>query len=179
MPDSFIEEIARAFAERGGHAYGEDVSQLDHALQCGALALEEGAGDHLTVAALLHDYGHLLEGDSQRQDRDAQHESLGAATLRRWFGPAIVQPIALHVQAKRYLCAIEPDYLETLSPASTHSLELQGGPMTPDQCQRFETSQFAIDALRLRRWDDAGKVKGRSLPSLDSYWPILRRATDP
>lgn len=179
MSDSFIDEIERAFAERGGHAYGEDISQLDHALQCGALALEEAAGDQLTAAVLLHDYGHLIEGrdeDSQRADRDARHESLGAAALRRWFGPAVVQPVALHVQAKRYLCAVEPGYLDKLSPASMLSLRLQGGPLTPAQCRRFEASRFSPDALRLRRWDDAGKVPGRLVPGLEHYWPILRRA---
>ena len=90
MPAPFIDEIARAFAQRGGHAYGESVSLLDHCLQCAWLAQEDGAGDSLIAAALLHDFGHLL-GESEREDQDARHEIHGARALRRWFGPEIVR----------------------------------------------------------------------------------------
>jgi phosphonate degradation associated HDIG domain protein len=178
MPARFIDEIARAFADRGGDAYGETVSQLDHALQCAELAQEEGAADHLIAAALLHDYGHLFEGRgeaAERDARDAQHEVHGARALRRWFGPEVTGPIALHVLAKRYLCAAEPGYEEALSPASALSLRLQGGPLTPAQCHRFERGRFAVDAIRLRRWDDAGKLAGLISPSLEQYWPVLSR----
>src|SRR5580692_3925108 len=111
MPADFTLEISRAFAERGADAYGENVSQLDHALQCAQLAEAEGASDHLIAAALLHDYGHLFEGRgdaAERDGRDARHELHGARALRRWFGLEVVGPIALHVLAKRYLCAAEP-----------------------------------------------------------------------
>lgn len=178
MPADFIAEIARAFADRGGDSYGENVSQLDHALQCAWLAGQEGAGDHLIAAALLHDYGHLFEGrgDAAEFDgRDARHEMHGARALRRWFGPPVVGPIALHVLAKRYLCAAEPGYAEALSAASILSLKLQGGPFTAEQCRRFERSRFAADAIRLRRWDDAGKMAGFVAPGLEAYWPILSR----
>ena len=43
-PADPIDAISRAFAEHGGEAYGERVSQLDHALQCAELAAAEGAG---------------------------------------------------------------------------------------------------------------------------------------
>jgi phosphonate degradation associated HDIG domain protein len=182
MPASFVDEIARAFADRGGDAYGENVSQLDHALQCAWLAQEEGADDHLIAAALLHDYGHLFEGRgeaAERHGRDAQHEVHGARALRRWFGAEVTGPIALHVLAKRYLCAAEPSYEAALSPASVLSLNLQGGPLTPAQCRRFERSRFAVDAIRLRRWDDGGKTPGRVAPGLDQYWLILARIATP
>ena len=178
MRADFTLEISRAFAERGADAYGENVSQLDHALQCAQLAEAEGAGDHLIAAALLHDYGHLFEGRgdaAEHQGRDAQHEVHGARVLRRWFGPEVAGPVSLHVMAKRYLCAAEPGYAAGLSPASVLSLSLQGGPLTPSQCRRFERSRFAADAIRLRRWDDAGKVEGVVAPGLESYWPLLRR----
>jgi phosphonate degradation associated HDIG domain protein len=178
MPADFIEEITRAFAERGADAYGENVSQLDHALQCALLAQTEGAGDHLIVAALLHDYGHLFEGRgevAEREGRDARHEIHGARVLRRWFGPEVAGPVALHVLAKRYLCAAEPGYEAALSPASVLSLRLQGGPLTPVQRRRFERSGFAAAAIRLRRWDDAGKTEGLVAPGLEHYRPILER----
>jgi phosphonate degradation associated HDIG domain protein len=178
MPADVIAEIAQAFADRGGESYGENVSQLDHALQCAWLAEKEGAGDHLIAAALLHDYGHLFEGRgdvAEHEGRDARHELHGARALRRWFGPQVVGPIGLHVLAKRYLCAAEPGYIEALSSASILSLRLQGGPFTPEQCGRFERSRFAADAIQVRRWDDTGKIVGFVAPGLETYWPVLTR----
>ena len=176
MPADFIDEIFQAFAARGADSYGEHVTQLDHALQCAGLAEAEGADDQLVAAALLHDYGHLFEGRgdaAERDGRDAQHEAHGARALRRWFGPQVAGPVALHVAAKRYLCAAEPGYQDALSPASVLSLKLQGGPFTPAQCRRFERSRFAADAVRLRRWDDAGKAPGAPTAGLEHYRPLL------
>jgi len=176
-----IAEIERAFAERGGDSYGENVSQLDHALQCAWLAQQEGASDSLIAAALLHDYGHLFEGRgdvAEHDGRDARHELHGAKALKRWFGPEVTGPVALHVLAKRYLCAAEPGYEDALSPASVLSLQLQGGRFTAAQCARFERARFAADAVRLRRWDDAGKVEGLVAPSLAHHWPLLARVAD-
>jgi phosphonate degradation associated HDIG domain protein len=178
MSATFVDEIVQAFAKRGGEAYGEDVTQLDHALQCALLATEDGADEPLIAAALLHDYGHLFEGQGDaaaHEQRDARHEIHGARALRRGFGPAVVGPIALHVLAKRYLCATEPGYEAELSAASVLSLALQGGRFTEAQCRRFERSRFAADAVRLRRWDDAGKVVGRAVPGLEHYRPLLSR----
>jgi phosphonate degradation associated HDIG domain protein len=178
MPADFTLEISRAFAERGADAYGDNVSQLDHALQCAQLAEAEGASDHLIAAALLHDYGHLFEGRgdaAEHEGRDAQHEVHGARMLRRWFGPEVAGPVSLHVIAKRYLCAAEPGYEAALSPASVLSLRLQGGPLDAPQRRRFERSRFAAAAIRLRRWDDAGKIEGLATPGLEHYWPILNR----
>ena len=182
MPAEFIDEIALAFAERGGDAYGEHVSQLDHALQCAQLAQAEGAGDHLVAAALLHDYGHLFEGRgdvAEHERRDARHEVHGARALRRWFGPEVVGAVVLHVAAKRYLCGAEPGYEAELSAASALSLRLQGGRFSLAQCRRFEQRRFAADAIRLRRWDDEGKTPGLAAPGLESYWPVLERIDAP
>lgn len=176
MPSELEREIGLAFAERGGDLYGENVSQLDHALQCAMLALEDDAPDTLVAAALLHDFGHLFEGRgdaAELRGEDARHEAHGAWMLRRWFAPEVTRPIALHVAAKRYLCAAEPGYEAQLSPASQLSLELQGGRFTPAQRRRFEASPHAAAAVRLRRWDDAGKVAGRAPPGLETYWPLL------
>jgi phosphonate degradation associated HDIG domain protein len=178
MTAHYIDEIFAAFAARGGDFYGENVTQLDHALQCALLAAEEGASEALVAAALLHDYGHLFAGRGDMAElhgRDAHHEAYGARALRRWFGPEVTGPIALHVAAKRYLCGAELGYEQSLSPASRLSLELQGGRFTAGQCRHFEARTFAADAIRLRRWDDAGKVVGRKIPDLESYRPLLKR----
>ncbi len=105
-------------------------------------ARSEGAPDHLVAAALLHDVGHLVSDDNVTLDDDLtddfHHERVGAQYLARWFGPEVTAPVALHVAAKRYLCAVEPGYLDGLSPSSTRSLALQGGPMSADEVTRFE-----------------------------------------
>ena len=170
MPVNLTDEIDRVFATYGASSYGEDVSQRDHALQCALLAQVDGACDHLVAAALLHDYGHL------RDDNDeALHQIHGARALRSWFGPQVRRPVALHVLAKRYLCAVEPDYEASLSAASIRTLGLQGGRLTAAQCRRFAASPFAADALKLRRWDDAAKVVGQPTPGLEQYFPLLDR----
>jgi phosphonate degradation associated HDIG domain protein len=179
---AFVTEIFETFMRRGSDRYGEDVTQLEHALQCAHLAMEEGAGDGLIAAALLHDYGHFFEGRgdaAERDGADAHHEAHGAALLRRWFGPEVTTPIALHVAAKRHLCAIEPTYEEALSPASTLSLKLQGGRFTADQARQFAAAPFADDAIRLRRWDDAGKIVDAVIPPLESYANLLARVGRP
>jgi phosphonate degradation associated HDIG domain protein len=178
MTDRPVDEIFCAFAERGGDFYGENVSQLDHGLQCAFLASEEGAGDHLIAAALLHDFGHLFEGRgevAETEGLDARHEVHGARTLGRWFGREVTGPIALHVAAKRHLCASEPGYEAALSPASRLSLQLQGGRFTAEERLRFERSPFAADAVRLRRWDDTGKIPDLVVPQLEHYRPLLER----
>jgi phosphonate degradation associated HDIG domain protein len=170
--------IFDAFADRGHEAYGEDVSQLDHALQCAALAEHEHAPEPLVAAALLHDVGHLFEDRghaAERHHRDARHEIHGARALRRWFEPQVFGPVALHVLAKRYLCATDPAHRAALSPASQASFTLQGGAFSPAQCARFARTRFAADAIRLRRWDDTGKTPGLAVPPLDHYRPLLQR----
>ncbi len=130
-----IEEIVRLFERRGREAYfGEPVSQAEHALQAARLAEIEGAHDALIAAALLHDVGHLLHDlgeDVADRGHDARHEELGSDWLAARFGPEVVEPVRLHVAAKRYLCTVDPAYYDGLSPASKQSLALQGGPARP------------------------------------------------
>ncbi len=168
-----FDRIARLFAERGDSAYfGEQVSQSEHALQSAHLAEREGAADELVVAALLHDIGHLVDGheeDVADGGLDAHHEDCGASWLAETFGPAVVEPIRLHVAAKRYLCAVDRRYRETLSAASLKSLDLQGGPFDGAGVASFEANPHHREALRLRRWDDAAKVPGLEVPDLDHY----------
>lgn len=160
--------IQALFADRGRLAYGEKVTQLDHALQCGTLAALEQAHPALVLATFLHDIGHMQHRDAARaveQGRDDAHEALGAKLLARWFGPEISEPVRLHVEAKRYLCKVQPSYLDSLSPLSLRTLQIQGGPMTEEEAQTFEQQPFFEDAVRLRRWDEAGKrAQMRTLP---------------
>jgi gamma-butyrobetaine dioxygenase len=104
---------------------------------------------------------------------------VGAAYLSRYFVPAVVEPTRMHVAAKRYLCAVDPAYLATLSAASSLSLKLQGGPFTPDDSRAFAALPFAAEAARLRRYDDAAKVAGAWTPDLEHYRPSLEAGLKP
>lgn len=174
--ERFVDGLFDLFAERGLRPYGEDVSQLDHALQTARHARLDGASPALVAAALLHDVGHLLQRlgeDAADRGLDDQHERIGAQYLARAFGQAVTRPIALHVAAKRYLAAFEPGYFELLSAASVQSLALQGGPMTEAEAQAFLRDPSADDALRLRRYDEMGKVVGIEIEGLEAYRQIL------
>ena len=159
--------------------YDEAVTELEHALQTAALAQADGAADHLVAAALLHDVGHLVSDDNVTLDEDLaedfHHERVGARYLARWFGPEVTAPVALHVAAKRYLCAVEPGYLDDLSPSSTRSLALQGGPMSPSEVEAFERLAHHEAAVLVRRWDDRAKVAGLAVADLDAYRSLLDR----
>lgn len=177
---SIVDEIMELFARHGALAYhGESVSQTEHALQAADLARRDGASNGLIVAALLHDIGHLLDGqdeDLTERGIDGRHEMAGCAWLTKHFGTEVTEPIRLHVDAKRYLCTVNPDYVAGLSAASCSSLSLQGGLMNPDERLRFENNLFRHDAVRLRYWDDTAKVRGLKVPSLDYYRNHLEAA---
>jgi phosphonate degradation associated HDIG domain protein len=155
-------DILDLYSRRGDLAYdGEGITQWQHAWQCGRLAAKAGAAPPLRLAAWLHDLGHLttgLFGTPTLRGLDDRHEALGAHILRPLFGEAVSEPVALHVQAKRYLVATRPRYMDTLSPDSQRSLALQGGPMTRDECEAFAALPFSTQAIQLRAWDDAGKL---------------------
>jgi phosphonate degradation associated HDIG domain protein len=178
-----IREIMALFASRGGSQYGrEAVNQVEHALQAAAMAEAEGAGSALIAAALLHDVGHLLHdlpADAPDDGIDDHHENSSAASLHTIFPDRVTEPVRLHVAAKRYLCATDPDYLGRLSQPSVVSLGLQGGPMTPAEVAAFEAEPYYIDALRLRWWDDLAKVPGRATPPLSHFEKYLADAARP
>ena len=185
MSDPISDQVRTLFESNGHSLYGgEGVTQLEHALQAAMLAEIEGASPSLIVAALVHDIGHLLHDlpdDAPDHGVDDVHEVLADNWLRRHFGPDVTEPVRMHVDAKRYLCATEPEYEATLSPASLQSLELQGGKLSGDESREFERNEFFEDGIRLRRWDDLAKVIGLDTPSLEhflSYIPqVLRAAT--
>jgi gamma-butyrobetaine dioxygenase len=174
-----VDDVLALYEQWGLHRYDEEVTQLDHALQTAACAEADDASDALVAAALLHDVGHLLvlvaSGGTAAIDVDHGHETLGAQWLRSLFPAAVTAPIGLHVRAKRYRCAIEPSYRARLSEGSTRSLVRQGGPMSPGEARGFESNLAAGDAIRLREWDDAGKVEGLAVAPLASYRPLLAR----
>ncbi|MDY0744437.1 phosphohydrolase [Paucibacter sp. R3-3] len=163
------QDLIRLF-ERHGHVEyaGEGVTQWQHAWQCGQLARNAYAVAPLQLAAWLHDIGHLLDGEADTptlHGHDDRHEARAAALLAPLFGDAVARPVALHVEAKRYLVTRQPDYAARLSADSVRSLALQGGPMGADEAERWRAQPHADDALRLRAWDDQAKSPARWPPS--------------
>ena len=170
--------IAALFASEGAAEYlGEPVSQAAHMLQAGALAERDRAGDALIAAALLHDVGHFAgppAGHDPMRGTAARHGESGAAWLARWFDEEVTEPIRLHVAAKRYLCAFEPEYAAALSPASVYTLGVQGGPMRGRELAEFARNRYAEEAIRMRRWDEAAKDPRAEPPPFDHFAPVLR-----
>jgi phosphonate degradation associated HDIG domain protein len=177
MPAASIDSIVALYNKFGTEKYDEEVSQLAHALQCAALAHHENAPDDLIVAALLHDIGHLFEIEQNNGPdyrTDLRHELSGSEFLRELFPKTVTAPIAMHVDAKRYLATTEPKYYDALSQGSKRSLELQGGPYTERECVAFLERDGSTDAIRLRRWDDHGKVLDLDVPTFATWVPLLR-----
>jgi gamma-butyrobetaine dioxygenase len=185
MPNQdIVDDLAKLFAEQGGNEYlGEAVTQAEHMLQAAACAQAAGAPDPLIAAALLHDVGHFtrhsgaaeISGHELMSGTDNRHSHTGADWLAAWFPEAVTEPIRLHVAAKRYLCAVEPDYYGKLSEASVYTLSVQGGPMSPEEVAEFERGGYADDAVTLRRWDEAAKDPDADVPEFEQYRALLSR----
>jgi predicted HD phosphohydrolase len=154
-----------------GHRPAEDLdglSELDHALQCAdALAVSRPDDVELQLAGLVHDIGHQFGSE-------ARHGELGAEAVRPLLGDRIADLVGAHVIAKRYLIATEPSYGSVLSAESAHTLTLQGGALTPSELEVFRGSTHFVDAVELRRADEAAKVPGRRVPGLARWEPHLR-----
>ena len=174
-----VVHILELFGQRGKALYGsESVTQLEHALQCAALAETDNASPELITASLLHDLGHLthdLGNDTANRGIDDKHEFRALHLLRRAFAAPVLEPIRLHVEAKRYLCTTDQRYHALLSPASRLSLSLQGGAFDVHTAQSFIEQPYARDAVRLRRWDDLAKIPGTPVPPLEHYAGVMAR----
>ncbi|HSU06688.1 MAG TPA: HD domain-containing protein [Acetobacteraceae bacterium] len=177
MTTEIVSEIEHLLTLKGQRQYGlHDVTQLQHALQSAWLAEQDGADASLIVAALLHDIGHMtanLGDNPAAAGVDDRHEQIGHAYLAQHFGPDVTEPVRLHVAAKRYLCATEPGYFERLAPDSVLSLSLQGGPMSEAEQEAFCANPHAEAAVRLRRYDEAAKVKDLETPGVGHFLGLV------
>jgi phosphonate degradation associated HDIG domain protein len=177
-----LQEVHELLVRRGQTQYGlEAINQLEHALQCANLAEQAGETSDTIVACLLHDLGHLLAAErvnaiEQDTHKDDLHQFIALPFLRGLFPDAVLEPIRMHVDAKRYLCWIEPTYWDDLSIASKRSLEQQGGVFDEAQANTFISQPYAEEAVRLRRYDDLAKVKDKPVPGLEHYQVHLSHA---
>lgn len=176
-----LNDITVLLHTQGSKQYGgEAVSQLEHALQCAYLAESAQETDETIVAAFLHDIGHLLSAGEVAttaidDSSDDLHQYIALPFIRTLFSDAVLEPIRLHVDAKRYLCAVDHNYWSTLSDASKKSLELQGGIYSDEDAAKFESNTYGQEAIRLRRYDDLAKIPGALTPDLSHYLAIMHR----
>src|ERR1700733_8668715 len=176
-PMNLTDEILDIFETRGEDVYfGDSISMAEHSLQAAYFAQAQGAPPGLVAPALLHDIGPLVvEVPSDLGDwtEDAHHERVGGRWLAERFRPEVSEPVRLHVPAKRYLLATDAEYFAKLSPASVVTLKLQGGPMAAHEVARFESEPYYKEAVRVRQWDDQGKVAGLKTPQLVDYRVLI------
>jgi predicted HD phosphohydrolase len=163
----------------GARGYiGEPVSQLEHALQCAALARAAKAATEEVLAALFHDIGHLVAppGSPEMDGLGILlHEHLGAKWLSDLgFKPSVCTLVGSHVDAKRYLAHRKTGYYAALSDASRGTLAFQGGPMREDEASAFEADPQFAAKVRLRMWDEAAKMPDYEVPGLAFYESLIR-----
>jgi len=175
---SIVDFILDLFARRGNDEYmGEAVSMAQHMEQTAACAVADGATNDLVIAALLHDIGHFVGDfpiDALESGNDNLHELAGAKFLETCYPASVTEPIRLHVAAKKYLCALDEQYFAQLSAASVQSLQVQGGPMSEAEIETFESSPYHQAAIKLRHYDEEGKVAGVDIKSAQSYQNMLQ-----
>jgi phosphonate degradation associated HDIG domain protein len=180
MTTEWMRELSDLLEVKGVRQYGLDhITQLEHALQAAWQAERECCTPAMIAAALLHDVGHMVHDLGENpaaEGLDDRHEEVGYRWLAQWFGPEVTEPVRMHVAAKRYLCGTEPDYFAKLSPDSVRSLELQGGPMTPDEAASFIAEPYADDAVRLRRFDEGAKETALETPPVAHFLPYVAQS---
>ena len=171
-----------------GDYIGEPISQLEHSLQAAHLAKSNHADEETIIAALLHDVGQFLpaqevksiahEVQSMRPSDDSSaggvgrvgHELIGEEYLRRLgFSEKVSSLVGSHVAAKRYLCAAEPGYHDTISDASKKSLVFQGGPMQGGEFEQWAANPWCTEMCQLRKYDDGAKIVGLEVEPASTY----------
>ena len=181
-PLTIVAFIGSIFDRRGGEEYlGEPVNMGQHMLQGATIAEQTGQPEEIIVGALLHDIGHFTSefGTFSMDDtEDRHHEDAGGEVLERFFPSVITDCVRYHVAAKRYLCATRPDYLRHLSEASIHSLNLQGGPMDPEEIANFEENPNLEQIIAVRYLDDAGKRPDLKTPDYWHFAPMVQRMVE-
>ena len=177
--DTIVDFIGSIFDRRGGEEYlGEPVNMGQHMLQGATIAEQQGQPEEIIIGALLHDIGHFTSefGTFTIEDtEDRHHEDAGAKVLERFFPKVITDCVRYHVAAKRYLCATKPEYFESLSEASIHSLHLQGGPLNHMEVVEFEKNPNLDQIIAVRYLDDAGKHAGMEIPDYWYFAPMVQR----
>ena len=180
--DTIVPFLASIFERRGGEEYlGEPVTMAEHMLQGATFAEKQGLREEIIVAALLHDIGHFTSefGTYSPDDtEDRHHEDAGADVLGDFFPSIVTDCVRYHVAAKRYLCATRPSYIDRLSAASIHSLNLQGGLMSDAEVASFEANLNLPEIIQVRYLDEAGNEPDIQTPDFTHFAPMVQRVVD-
>ena len=172
---NIIDQIVFNFSNNKSLYIGENLTMSEHMIQTAMLAEKTKCNDDLICSSLLHDYGHfILESPAELVtiNIDGQHEDIGYEYLKKFFRKEIVGPIKYHVLAKRYL-AKDKKYFDLLSEASKKSLELQGGVLNQEECNKFEAQEYFKSAILLRKFDEAAKKTNLKMKSIRDYQKLL------
>ncbi len=170
-----VDEIINKYQNNNSLYIGEKVTMTEHMIQTAMVAEENHSAEPLVCACLLHDYGHFIIKDPDQlvlKSQDGKHENIAFNFLKNYFKPEVVEPIKLHVQAKRYLCRNQT-YWNILSEASKVSLKLQGGIMDDDEAKKFISLKFHDDAILLRKYDDEGKIPNIKMKKIEDYRNLI------
>ena len=170
-----VDKIINKYQTNNSLYIGEKVTMTEHMVQTAMLAEQNHSSESLICACLLHDYGHFIIEDPDRlvsKSIDGKHENIAFNFLKNYFKPEVVEPIKLHVQAKRYLCR-NKSYLNILSKASKVSLKLQGGIMNDNEAKKFVSLKFHEDAILLRKYDDEGKIPNIKIKKIEDYRNLI------
>ncbi len=175
-PQVNTQELFDLLILKGPDAYfAEPVTQLEHALQTAHFVSTHTDNPELIIGALIHDVGHLIEPEEGTQALgNPHHDQAGAIYLKSLgFGKEITDLVEHHVNAKRYLVSTDPLYKAKLSEASKQTLELQGGPMWPDEIQAFEAEPEFDNIIMVRICDEMAKIPGLEVPNLECYRTVV------
>ena len=170
-----LDKIISNFKNNKSLYIGEKITMSEHMIQSAMLAEKTKVNDDLICSCLLHDYGHFIIEDPDllvSKSIDGNHEDIGYNFLKNYFKPEVVEPIKLHVKAKRYLCR-DIFYINQLSKASMESLKLQGGAMEDKEVKQFISSKFSKDAITLRKYDDQGKKDNSKIKKIEEYINLI------
>ena len=172
---SIIKKILRNYKTNKSLYIGEKITITEHMIQSAMLAEKNNCSSSLICASLLHDYGHFILDDPDElvnKKEDGKHEDVAYLYLKKYFKKSVVEPIKIHVKAKRYL-ARNQKYYNILSQASKASLHLQGGVMNDKEAVDFEKEKFFDDAIKLRKFDEAAKKIGVKMKNINDYKNLL------
>ena len=172
---NIVDKIIFNFSNDKSLYIGEKLTISDHMIQTAMLAEKNASSNDFICSCLLHDYGHFIINDPDQlveNQIDGNHETIGANYLSNYFSNKIIEPILLHVEAKRYL-ARDKKYFEMLSSASVLSLEMQGGIMNSFEIKKFEKNKNFLDAIKLRRFDEGAKSQNIKIKKIEDYKELL------
>ena len=172
---NIVDQIIFNFSNNKSLYIGEDLTIAEHMIQTAMLAEKKQCSDDLICSSLLHDYGHFVIEDPKQlvTDKiDGRHEIIGANYLKKFFHNEIIEPILLHVEAKKYLSR-DKKYFDSLSEASKISLKLQGGAMSDLEVKKFEKNKNYENAIKLRKFDEGAKQKNIKVKNIKDYIDLL------